>query len=349
MSVAVDFLERLCSQTHISGFEHINGNVLTEAFAPYTDEFSKDGIGSYIFKSNGTNGKKIMLSAHVDEIGLMITDILDNGFLAFCQVGGINPPTVVAQEVTVFGKQEIYGVIGIKPPHLTTPEDLEKAVKLSDLYIDTGLSKEAVEKIVSVGDTAIIKSDIVKLNGSIMSGRAFDDKAGVAIMLSVAENLKKISHKSDIYYTATVQEEVGIRGAKTAAYTINPDVGIVLEVGFAKSPEIGSDANLDVGKGPGIYLGGRFNHKLNKKLIEVCKENRYPYQILTEPGPSGTDTESIQVNMEGVPCVLLAIPLRYMHTCIETLDAKEIDMIGRIIAVFINELDNCDLEEILCF
>ncbi len=344
-----EFLEKLCSIPTVSGFEHVGKDLMVEYFSKFTDSHEVDGIGSVIFKSNGTNGKKIMLAGHVDEIGLMVTDILDNGFLRFTQVGGINPPTLVAQEVTVYGTEEIFGVIGVKPPHITTAEDLQTALKLDDLFIDTGFTKEQLAGRVQIGDVAVVRRDPIALAGNMLSARAFDDRAGVAVMLSVAENLKKMSHKSEIYYTATVQEEVGLRGAYTSSYRIAPDIGIVFDVGFAKSPEISLDRPLEIGKGPGIAIGGRFNQKLNKKLMAICDENGYPYQIEVNPGGSGTDTEAIQVNMDGVPCVLLSIPLRYMHTCIETLDTKEVEKIGRIVAVFINELDNCDLEEILCY
>jgi putative aminopeptidase FrvX len=343
-----EFLFEICSTQFVSGFEHINGNVLKKYFEPYTNSCEKDKLGSYIFKQDGSNDKKIMLATHIDEIGLMVTKILDNGFVSFTSVGGINPSSLVAQDVTIYGRENVFGVIGIKPPHVTPESERKKALKLKDLYIDTGFSKEKLEKLIRVGDVATINREPVSLQGSIFSAKALDDRACVAVMLEAAKELKKLSHKSNIYYTATAQEETGCRGAATASYKINPDIAIIIDVGFGKSPGMPPEI-CDLGKGPIVSIGGRLNHKLTKKFVEVCKTYNYPMQYEATPGSSGTDTESVQISREGVPCILLSIPLRYMHTSVETVDVKDIENTGKAIARFINELDNSDLEEILCF
>ena len=343
-----EFLFDVCSNHFISGFEHINSDILIKYFRPYTDSFEKDSIGSYIFKSSGTTDTKIMLAAHVDEIGLMITKILEGGFLGFTTVGGFNPASLVAQEVTVYGKENIFGVVGIKPPHITNEEERKKPHKTNELYIDTGYSKEALEKLVKIGDIATINREPLSLQGSVISAKAFDDKAGVAVMLETAKELSKISHKSNVYFTATAQEETGIRGAKTSSYKIAPDIGIILDVGFGKTPDMPSDS-ADLGKGPIVAYGGRLNAKLTKKFVETCKKYNYPLQYEAIPARTGTDTESVQISRDGVPCILLSIPLRYMHTSVETIDVYDVEITGKAIARFINELDNSDLEEILCF
>lgn len=343
-----EFLFDVCSTQFVSGFEHVNGNVLIKHFESYIDSYEKDKIGSYIFKQEGTNDKRIMLAAHIDEIGLIVTKILDNGFLSFSSIGGINPASLVAQEITVYGRENVFGVIGIKPPHVTPEEERAKALELEDLYIDTGYTKEKLEKLVRVGDVATVKRAPVSLQGSVASAKAFDDRACVAVMLETAKELKKISHKSNIYYTATAQEETGYRGATTASYKINPDIGIVLDVDFGRAPGMPPET-CELGKGPIVTFGGRFNQKLTRKFIEVCKTYNYPMQYESSPSRTGTDTEAVNVNREGVPCILLSIPLRYMHTSVETVDIKDIEITGKAIARFINELDNCDLEEILCF
>jgi len=289
-----------------------------------------------------------MLAAHIDEIGLMITRILDGGFLSFTTVGGFNPATLVAQEVTIHGRKRVYGVIGIKPPHVTSEEERKKPHKIKDLFIDTGYSKEELEKLVKIGDIATLNRDPISLQGSLISAKAFDDRACVAVMLETAKELNKISHKSNIYFTATAQEETGTRGAKTSSYKINPDIGIVLDVGFGKTPDMPSDSP-ELGKGPILAYGGRLNPKLTRKFAEVCKKYNYPLQHEAMPAKTGTDTEALQVSREGIPCILLSIPLRYMHTSVETIDLYDVEITGKAIARFINELDNSDLEEILCF
>lgn len=343
-----DFLFDICSKQFVSGFEHENGSILTKYFEPYTDSFEKDNLGSYIFKKEGSNNTKIMLAAHIDEIGLMVTKILDGGFLSFTQVGGINPGSLVAQEVTVYGKENIYGLIGIKPPHVTSEEERKKPLKLQNLFIDTGYTKEKLQEIVKIGDIATVNREPLSLQGSVISAKAFDDRSCVAIMLETAKELSKISHKSNIYFTATAQEETGMRGAKTSSYKINPDIAIVLDVGHGMTPGMPSDTPL-LGKGPVVAYGGRLNAKLTKKFVDVCKEYNYPIQYESAPAGTGTDTEAIQISRDGVPCILLSIPLRYMHTSVETIDLKDVETAGKAIARFINELDNSDLEEILCF
>jgi endoglucanase len=343
-----EFLFDLCSNQIVSGFEPTNGYILTTYFEPYTDSYERDKLGSYIFKSEGTNDKKIMLAAHMDEIGLMVTKVLEGGFLSFTSVGGINPASLVSQDVTIYGKENVFGVIGIKPPHVTTEDERNKPLKLKDLYIDTGYSKEKLEKMVRVGDVATIKRIPLQLQGTVVSAKAFDDRACVAVMLETAKELKKLSHKSSIYYAATAQEETGYRGSTTSSYKINPDIGIILDVGFGMTPDMPAET-AHLGKGPVVAYGGRLNQKLTKKFVEVCKTYNYPMQYEAVPSRTGTDTEALQVNREGIPCILLSIPLRYMHTSVETIDIADVENTGKAIARFINELDNSDLEEILCF
>lgn len=343
-----NFLFEVCENQFVSGFEHINGSMLTKYFQPYTDSFEKDKLGSYIFKAAGISATKIMIVAHIDEIGLMVTKILEDGFLSFTTIGGIDPASLVAQEVTVYGKKNIFGVIGIKPPHVTSKEERDKPLKIENLFIDTGYTKEELEKSVKIGDIATVKRKPVKLQGSLMSAKALDDRACVAVMLETAKELKKISHKSNVYFTAAAQEETGSRGATTSAYKIAPDIGIILDVGFGKSPDM-PPQTAKLGKGPVVAYGSRLNAKLTKKFADVCKKYNYELQFEALPARTGTDTDAVQINREGIPCILLSIPLRYMHTSVETVDLKDIENAGKAIARFINELDNSDLEEILCF
>ncbi len=342
------FLIEACSNQFVSGFEHLSTEMLKKYFEPYTDSCENDKMGSCIFKQDGMKETRIMLAAHIDEIGLMVTKILENGFLSFTSIGGINPASLVAQEIIVYGREKVFGVIGIKPPHVTSAEERKKPLELKDLYIDTGYSNDKLKKLVSIGDIAVVKREPVSLQGSIVSAKALDDRACVAVMLETARELRKLSHKSNIYYAATAQEETGYRGSTTASYKINPDIGIVLDVDFGMAPGMPTET-CKLGKGPIVTFGGRLNPKLTKKFIEVCKTYNYPMQYEASPGKTGTDTEAVQINREGVPCILLSIPLRYMHTSVETIDIKDVETTGKAIARFINELDNSDLEEILCF
>lgn len=348
MSKTKDFLFEICNRPFVSGYEHINGQILKEYFSKYTNSFEQDKLGSYIFKKSGSSDRKIMIAAHIDEIGLMVTDILENGFLRFTTVGGINPASLVAQDVLVCGKEKLRGVIGVKPPHITTPEEMKKSLKADQLFIDIGMTKENAEKLVSIGDVVTVHREAMSLENDMVTCKALDNKAGVAVMYHAAKELEKISHKSNVYFTATTQEEVGLRGATTSSYQINPDLAIIVDVGFGSTPELPSDT-MKMGKGGGICIGANFNPKLTKKLRDVAKQYNYNVQLEISPAGSGTDAIAIQVSQTGVPCVLISIPLRYMHTSVEVVSMKDIESIGSLIARFINEIDNSDLEEITCF
>lgn len=348
MATTKDFLFKICNNSFVSGNEYVNGQILKEYFSEYTDSFEQDKLGSYIFKSNGNNDRKIMIAAHIDEIGLMITDILEDGFLSFTTVGGINPASLIAQDVIVYGRKNVRGVIGIKPPHITSIEERKKAVKINQLYIDIGMSNENAKNVVSIGDVATIYREPQELKNNMVTCKALDNKAGVAVMYEVAKELNKITHKSNVYFTATTQEEVGCRGGRTSSYHINPDLAIVVDVTFGSTPGLPSNISK-LGNGGVVCIGANFNPRLTKKLREVAKQYNYETQIEIAPSYSGTDAIPIQVNRAGVPCILLSIPLRYMHTSVEVVSMKDIESIGSLIARFINEIDNSDLEEITCF
>ncbi len=349
MNFIKNFLLDYCNNFNISGYEYLENNKLIDYFKPFIDNYEKDNLGSLIFKSNGTKNIDIMLAAHMDEIGLIVKDIHDDGFISISAVGGINPISLVAQEVIIFGKEKVYGVIGIKPPHLTTIEERQKSIRIEQLYIDTGYSKNKLSKIISIGDIIGIKQQPSELKNNHFTSRSLDDKAGIAVMLETARELSKIHHKANVFYTATCQEEVGLRGASTSSFKINPDFAIVIDVGFGYTPELNKADTMELNEGPGIVIGANAHPLLNKKIIEVANKYNFKFQYEVNPGSSGTDAAAIQVNRLGIPCVIISLPLRYMHTSVETIDINDIENSGRLIAKFINELDNENLEELLCF
>lgn len=343
-----DFLWSICKNDAVSGREYVNFPVYDEYFGKYTDEKLDDNLGGRIYKKQGDNGKKIMLAAHGDEIGLMVNGIFEGGYLSFVAIGGVPAPCLVAQEVLVYGEHEtIFGVIGLKPPHVMTQADRDKKLSISDLYIDTGYKKEDLEKIIKIGDTAVVKTEPVELLGKQVSAKAFDDKIGIAVMYEVAKKLERIPHKSEVNFAITAQEEVGIRGAGAVTYLVRPDIAIILDVCHGNS--YNKKDELDLGKGLAVAIGGRLHPALTKKFIEICKENRYPYQIEASPASTSTDAENISIAGDGVPCILCSIPTRYMHTATEVIDLKDAEDLADCIAKFINELDYLSWEELLCF
>jgi len=347
-----EFLEALSNSSTVSAYEYRINDTIMHAFEKYTDESMVDNLGNIIGLKKGKNNPsniKIMLAAHMDEIGLMVKFIEDNGFIRFTNIGGIDPRTILGQEIIVHGKKDLFGVIGSKPPHLQDVSEINKAIKMEDMIIDLGYSKKELEGIIDVGDPITIRRELKSLQGDRITGKALDNKAGIAAMYECAKLLKNINHEADIYYVSTVQEEVGTRGAFTSTYKINPDIGIAIDVGFGSTPELPKYDTLDMGKGAGITIGGNIHPGLREHLVEIAKEYNIPFQYEITPGPTGTDGRTIQITREGIPTLCLSIPLRYMHTSVEVVDMEDIKNTGKLLAFFIASISNENLEGLLCY
>jgi endoglucanase len=342
-----ELLKKLSESHGVSGHERGIYDLLKKEFEEISDEVLEDNFGNLIFKKKGTKGKyKVMLAAHLDEIGLMVKDIDEKGFIKFTTVGGVDQRTLPSQEVIVHGKKELLGVIGSKPPHLLSSEDMEKAIKIEDMYVDVGLPKKEVEELVKIGDIITIKRDFRELLNDYVSGKALDDRAGIVVMAVCLDELKKLYHYHDIYAVATLQEEVGVRGATTSAYNVEPDIAIAIDVTHGKAR--GVSLEIELGKGPAIGKGPNMHPAVYKGLVETAKNYNINYQVEPLPGPSGTDAWAIQVSREGVPTGLVSIPLRYMHTSVETGNMKDIISSGKLLAYYIANLPE-ELEGHLCY
>lgn len=347
-----EFLAQLTAAPGVSGYEGLMADLVGQAFSPYVDEIRRDNLTNLITLKKGTGGKRpaIMLAAHMDEIGLMVLKIEEKGFLRITGVGGIDERTLLAQEVTVHGKKPLAGIIGAKPPHLQKPEERKKSVKMEDLYVDCGLSAEQIGELVRVGDLITINRDYVSLQKPRAAAKAMDDRAGVALILEVFKELQYLKHTVDVYGVATAQEEVGSRGAFTSTYGVMPDLGIAIDVGHGHMPDILSKENtLDLGSGSGIGLGPHVHPKIYRRLTELADQLHIPYQIEPSPSPGGTDAYAMQITQGGVPTALISIPLRYMHTSVETLDLEDVRSGARLLANFIARIDHQFVEGLKCF
>lgn len=332
----VEFLKRLCTSHAPSGREHLIYPVIKEAFEPFGRVWLGRLNNTYVHKK-GKGKNSIMLMAHADEVFLMITDISENGFLKF-KTNGIDAKTLVSQEVIVHGKKDILGIIGIKPPHLMNEEDRKKAITAEDLLIDTGLSKEKLKSIVNIGDYVTLKRNFYELLNSNVTCKSIDDRAGIAAMYVCAKELESINHDLDVYFVSSCQEEVGHRGAKVGSYEINPTMAIAIDVTFDSGTLGDSDRENKLGGGPVICIGPNIHPKFRKRLMNIGKEYNIPYQVEVEPGNTGTDAWDIQVSREGIPTLLISIPIKYMHTSVEMVNMEDIKNTGRIMAKFIEKL-----------
>ena len=341
-------LKKLSEARGVSGYEAEVRGIVVEEFGRYADEVQTDKLGNVIALKRGEGEgprRRIMLAGHMDEIGLMVTK-LEKGFLHFTEVGGFDERTLLGQEVIVHGRKDLPGIIGSRPPHVLPPEEREKTIPMDKLFIDVGLREEELGRWVRVGDLATLRRQFTPLQGDLVAGKAFDDRTSVAAILICLEGLASVKHAWDVYAVATVQEEVGLRGAITSAYGLAPDVAIAIDVTFGNQPGVSEAETVKMGKGPAIAFGPNVHPKLHEALVEVAKELEIPYQVEPVPGGSGTDAWAIQVTREGIPTALLSIPVRYMHTSVETLSLKDVERTGRLMAGFIGMLDEGFIERI---
>lgn len=344
------FLQEITQKDGVSGYEQNVAAFITEAFSPYIDDARTDNLGNLIYykKGKGPDVPKVLFCAHMDEIGLIITGIEKNGFLRFTSLGGFDVRTLPGQEVTVYGEEPIEGIIGYKPPYMEKGKEKNNSMEMENLFIDTGLSQEQVKKTIKVGSVAAIKRNMLTLLNNCRSGKALDDRAGVAVLWQCARELSRMEHEAHLYFVATVQEEVGTRGAVVSTYGISPDLGIAVDVCHGDFPGAMEHEVSPLGKGPVITTGPNIHPFLAEALSDTAKEYNLPYQRDVSPGPTGTDARAIQVSLGGIPTALVSIPLRYMHTSVELLTLEDIKVAGRLLAYFAAGLNNTFVEGLSC-
>ena len=343
------FLKEISEADGVSGYEDILAPSIAAAFSPYVDETRRDNLGNLIFYKKGKSAvaPRLMFCAHMDEIGLIVTSIEDKGFLRFGALGGFDVRTLPGQDVMVYGKEKYPGVIGQLPLHLSKKKD--KAPGMDDLFIDTGLPVEVVRAGIEVGTVVAIQRKMIPLRARCRAGKAFDDRAGVALLWQCARELSRLEHDAHVYLVATVQEEVGIRGAMVSAYGLIPDLGVAVDVCHGDFPGAAEHEVSPLGKGPVITSGPNIHPRLAERLIAVAKDYGLSYEQDFSPGPTGTDARAIQVSRDGIPTALLSVPLRYMHTSVELLDLDDLKGGGRLLAFFAADVDRTFVEGLACF
>jgi putative aminopeptidase FrvX len=324
-----------------SGHEGPIREVVRAAWTPLVASFEQDGLGSLIGIKPATRPlstpRKIMLAAHMDEIGLMVRDIVD-GFIYVQRIAGLDPRVMMAQPVLVHGRQQLPGVVATVPPHALRESERNKYPDAEGLMIDVGLSHEKVIQLVRIGDLVTPDTPLMEMDGDHVVAKAMDDRACVAIVTAALHHLQDLHHSWDVYAVATVQEETGLFGAATAAYKINPDAAIALDVTFAPQPGITGDTS-EINGGPALAIGGNIHPRLYEHLTATAKKHEIKYQVDPLPGATGTDAWSIQIAREGIPTALLELPLRNMHSPVETASLKDMERAGRLLAYAIAGLD----------
>ncbi|WP_404444277.1 M42 family metallopeptidase [Sutcliffiella horikoshii] len=341
-------LKDLTDAKGIPGNEKEPRDVMKKYITPFADEVFTDGLGSLIAKKVGkADGPKVMVAGHLDEVGFMITHIDDRGFLRFQTVGGWWSQVMLAQRVTIVtSKGDVTGVIGSKPPHILPPEARKKPVDIKDMFIDIGASsrEEAQEWGVRPGDQVVPYFEFTVMNNEkMLLAKAWDNRIGCAIAIDVLKQLKDADHPNVVYGVGTVQEEVGLRGAKTSANLIQPDIGFGVDVGIAgDTPGVTEKEALSkMGKGPQIILydASMISHKgLRDFVTGVADEMEIPYQFDSVAG-GGTDSGAIHLTAQGVPALSITIATRYIHSHAAMLHRDDYENAVKLIAEVIKKLD----------
>lgn len=333
-------LKELSTYTAVSGYEKNTCQYIKSIFEKYCDSVEIDKFFNIIGHKKGTNGAKgrIMVAAHYDEIGFLVKSIDERGFIKFVNIGGIDSKILPAQEVIVHGREDIPGVIGAKPPHLLKSEEREKAVKIKDLTIDTGMEPKVLRELVQIGDPITLAAHPISLKNDKISSKSIDNRCGLAALIIAMAELQNLKHEADVVFVASTQEETELTGITTASYNLEPDTAIILDACHGEISGVSDEDAFPLGKGPAIGIGPNLHKELTKKLINKAKEENIPYQIDVEPGDTGTEAWATQVSRNGIPTVLVSIPVKYMHTPVEVTDMKDVKNAGRLIARFISEI-----------
>ena len=338
---SIDFLKNLLDKISPSGYEKEATDYWGSRTKKFTDKVSCDIHGNCIGVLNPRGKPTVMLAGHIDEIGYMVKYIDENGFIYFATVGGIDMHLVPGQRVWIKTRngKRILGVIGKKPAHLLEESEKKQIATIDQLCIDIGTkSEEETKKLIEIGDVAVPAVGFEKLNDDIAIARGFDDRSGAFVVSETLRRLSQTKPKASVYGVATVQEEIGLRGAKTSAYGISPDIGIAIDVTFATDypqMEKKKTGDIKIGGGPVIARGPNMNHDITDLLIKTAEENDIPYQIEAIPRGTGTDANAIQLTKAGVATGLVSIPLRYMHTPVELLSLTDLDNVSKLLAAFI--------------
>ena len=335
-----EMIRSLVSIMSVSGHEERGRDALCALADPYFDAYIPDPSGTHVFlkRCGKENAKKLMLDAHFDEIGFVVREILDGGFVRIAAVGGPDERILPTAEVNLYGKQTLYGVIAATPPHLQKPGDHKKVQKVSDLLVDTGYDKEALEKIVSIGTPVGFCNGTARLLGDRIVSRSLDDKACCTAAILAAAMVEPAQMECDLYVTLSAKEEAGMASpCSAAAYRIQPDAAIVTDVGFASAPGVRDDVSGKMGGGPVISLSAVTDRKLTRRLIDLCGENDIPVQTCIDGANTGTNATLLSLTGAGIPTAVVSVPLTSMHTYSETVDAGDIESAAALFAAAIRD------------
>ncbi len=327
-------LKALCCESGVSGDEFPASRKAAELLREYCDDVDIDAFGNVLgyIKSDDPSAKTLMLDAHIDRVGLLVTYIDEKGFLGVGACGSPDVRTLLAQSVTVHGKENIRGIVSTLPPHVKKGGGVPD---ISDISIDIGMTKEQAERVISLGDRITIDSCFCELNDNVVSAAAIDDRSGVCAVLVALDMLGKRKPAYNIAVCFSAQEETGERGAKQAAFRIQPDEALIVDVSFGRTPDGDPAKTAEMGSGVMIGFSPALDKKMSNSLRALAVKTDIPFTCEVMPSSTGTNADAIGVSGKGVRCCTLSFPIRYMHTSIETVNLNDITNTARLISEYI--------------
>ena len=335
-------IKELVSIPGLSGHEQKIREHLTGLWQPLTDELHSSKLGSLhgLRKGFGTGPRQsILIATHMDAIGMMVTAVQD-GFLRITRIGGVDNRTLPGLTVKVHTQEgDLDGLVILPPDHALPTSQLRNTVDIQYLFVDTGLSEREVARKVNIGDLVTFSLPMMDLGDGHLSAPAMDNRASVAVLTHTLQILQTRKHLWDVWAVATVQEEVGLQGAATSGFALDPTLAVVVDVNFASSPGVPSHETFEMDKGPTFDFGPSTHPILYQAFIDYAKQQEIPYQRCVYSRGSGTDADKLQLAAEGIPTMVIGLPLRYMHTPVETIQVRDIQRAARLIAGFIESLE----------
>jgi endoglucanase len=341
MTDLLPHLKSLITTPGLSGHEAPIREVIESAWQPVTDELSVSPLGSLHGLKRGVGSEPrptILIAAHMDSIGLMVTSVVD-GFLRVTEVGGLDARVLPGQLVTIHGRQDLPGIIIQPPTHLLPAAVREGPLPIKYLLVDTGLKPRRVNQLVRIGDLISFSQEPIQLQSDTLAGRSLDNRASVAALTLCLQDLQTRTHTWDVWAVATTQEEEGLGGAKTSSFQLRPDLAIAVDVTWGKSPGTPDHKTFPLGKGPTLGWGPNIHPGLHRSFKQIAEQLEIPHAVEVMPNNSGTDAFAMQVATEGIPTMVITIPLRYMHTPVEVVALKDIERTAHLVSEFVAHLD----------
>lgn len=339
-----EFLSRLLGTPGVSGYEQSVQQVVRDYVADFADDVRTDLHGNLIVTANPGAGLRLMLDGHCDQLGMVVSHVDGSGFLYFQTVGGWDAQQLVGQRVSVWtASGEVHGVISRKAVHLLTDDEKKKVVELKDMWIDIGASDEGdARSVVEIGDSVTVRLGLQEMRNGLANGPGMDNRTGVWVVFEAFRRAVDRGVGCTLIATSTVQEEIGLRGARTAAYGVDPHVAIAVDVTHATDcPTIDKKqrGSIELGKGPVILRGPNINPRVGERLNEIADAEDIPHQVAALGGAAPNDSNVLQITRAGVATGLVQIPNRYMHSAVETVSLHDLEHTADLLAAFAASLD----------